>query len=342
QGRARGGGDLARRRGRALARRPRPAARLGLRGRLRPRDGADAAAGRAGRLRDRHRRRAQRRRAGRTRLRPRRARLARVRAHRRVAPPRGGRAARSGRRRGEGAVAARLGADDRLRRSRPAARRRRPGPAARRARQGRGVRRLLVALAAALALAAACATASTARPQAGGRFVVVFAPPRNGDERILVSLLRAAQLPQVFAELSKHMKLPRTITISVQGGSAGPYYSAKTRTIVLNHPFSALALNVFHTEYPRITQYHLGELFAELEYFVLFHELGHALIDQWNIPVLGKEEDAVDAFSTIVMTDIVRKGEFALAGADFFYYLAGSGHLKEVDFADEHSLDKQR
>jgi hypothetical protein len=204
------------------------------------------------------------------------------------------------------------------------------------------MRRLLVALAAALALTAVCATASTARPQAGGRFVVVFAPPHDQDERILVSLLKAARLPQVFGELSKHMKLPRTITISVQGGSAGPYYAPKTRTIVLNHPFSALALNVFHTEYPRVTQYHLGELFAELEYFVLFHELGHALIDQWNIPVLGKEEDAVDAFSTIFMTDIVKKGEFALAGADFFYYLASSGHLKEVDFADEHSLDKQR
>ena len=75
---------------------------------------------------------------------------------------------------------------------------------------------------------------------------------------------------------------------------------------------------------------------------MLFHELGHALVDQWGIPVLGREEDAVDAFSTIFMTEIVKKGEFALAGADFFYYLASSGHLKEVDFADEHSLDKQR
>jgi hypothetical protein len=138
------------------------------------------------------------------------------------------------------------------------------------------------------------------------------------------------------------MNLPRNITIRVQGGRAGPFYSRKTRTIVLNHTFSALVLNVFHKEYPKITSYRLGELFAELEYFVLFHELGHALVDQWNLPVLGREEDAVDAFSTIVMTDIVKRGEFALAGADFFYYLAGTGKLKEVDFADEHSLDKQR
>jgi hypothetical protein len=202
------------------------------------------------------------------------------------------------------------------------------------------VKRLLVVFA---VVALACgAAASTAAPQANGKFVVVFAPPHNQDERLLVSLLKAAKLQQVFAELSKHMKLPRTITIRVQSGNAGPYYDPKTRTIVLNHPFSALALTVFRKEYPNITSYRLGQLFAELEYFVLFHELGHALIDQWTIPVLGREEDAVDAFSTIFMTDIVKNGEFALAGADFFYYLASTGKLKEVDFADEHSLSKQR
>ncbi|HWQ02037.1 MAG TPA: DUF4344 domain-containing metallopeptidase, partial [Gaiellaceae bacterium] len=191
------------------------------------------------------------------------------------------------------------------------------------------MRRLTAVLVATVAVAA-CAAASTAAayPAASGRFVVVFAPPKNQDERILVSLLEAAKLPLVFGELSKHMVLPRNITISVQGGKAGPYYDPKSRTIVLNHPFSALALNVFHAEYPKISAYHLGELFAELEYFVLFHELGHALVDQWRIPVLGKEEDAVDAFSTIFMTEIVKRGDFALAGADFFYYLANTGHLK--------------
>ena len=61
QGRERGGVDQARAARRAVARRPRRAARLGLRRRLRARDVADAPAGRAGRLRHRDRRAAQRR-----------------------------------------------------------------------------------------------------------------------------------------------------------------------------------------------------------------------------------------------------------------------------------------
>src|SRR3954447_20893221 len=150
-------------------------------------------------------------------------------------------------------------------------------------------------LIAAAALAAGGATVSGAQAPPG-RFVVQFAPPRNADERFLVQLLRAAQLPQVFTELGKHLKLPRNITIRVQGGKDGPYYNPASRTIILNHPFSALVLNVFEEEYPKITAHRLGELFAELEYFVLFHEVGHALVDQWDLPVVGREEDAVDAF----------------------------------------------
>jgi hypothetical protein len=204
------------------------------------------------------------------------------------------------------------------------------------------VKRLLVLCCATVALAGAAATSTSSASSQAGRFVVVFAPPRNADERFLVQLLRSAQLPTVFGELSKALILPRNVTIRVQGGPDGPYYNPRTRTIILNHEFSALVLNVFQKEYPKITPRRLGELFAELEYFVLFHEVGHALVDQWDLPVLGREEDAVDAFSTIFMTEFVNEGEFALAGADFFYYLAGTGKLSEVQFADEHSFDKQR
>jgi hypothetical protein len=202
------------------------------------------------------------------------------------------------------------------------------------------MKRYVAVLVAMVALAAVVATSTTAAPR--GRFVVTFAKPRNADEQFLVSLLRSAQLPQVFNELGKHLMLRHDIAIRVQGGMKGPYYSPRTRTIILNHPFSALVLRVFQKEYPKITGYHLGELFAELEYFVLFHEVGHALVDQWNVPVVGREEDAVDAFSTIFMTEFVKQGDFALAGADFFYYLANTHKLSEVDFADEHSFDKQR
>ena len=118
QGRAGGGGDLARPRGRARARRPLGPARLGLRGRLRARDVADAPARRAGGLHRRDGRLAQRSRSS--------SRCAfdavslDWREHVRIGPvalPRRRRAPRPRRRRLEGPARARLGAGGRASRS---------------------------------------------------------------------------------------------------------------------------------------------------------------------------------------------------------------------------------
>jgi hypothetical protein len=206
--------------------------------------------------------------------------------------------------------------------------------------------RIRVALLAALCAVAVVvpATDVAAHDASRGRFLVRYATPRNADERFLVSLVKQSQLGPVMAELSKALIIPRNVTIVVKGGQAGPYYDPDTHVIVLNHPFLELGFNVYSAEYPKITGYELGKALASLEYFVLFHEIGHALVDLWNIPVLGREEDAVDGFSTIFMTTYVPDGgQIALWGADFFDYLGRhEGKFGRNDFADEHSLDPQR
>jgi NOL1/NOP2/fmu family ribosome biogenesis protein len=35
--------------------------------------------------------------------------------------------------------------------------------------------------------------------------------------------------------------------------------------------------------------------------FILLHESAHGLVNQMELPVLGKEEDAADAFATVTM-----------------------------------------
>ena len=38
------------------------------------------------------------------------------------------------------------------------------------------------------------------------------------------------------------------------------------------------------------------------------HEMGHALIDLYDLPVLGKEEDAADSVATVFLTRAVGNG----------------------------------
>jgi hypothetical protein len=79
--------------------------------------------------------------------------------------------------------------------------------------------------------------------------------------------------------------------------------------------------------------------------FTLYHELGHALIDQLGIPVLGKEEDAVDSLATILLVgpepDPVTD-EMVMSAADGYAMSHASQEPDELAYWDEHSFDMQR
>jgi Putative metallopeptidase len=74
----------------------------------------------------------------------------------------------------------------------------------------------------------------------------------------------------------------------------------------------------------------------------LFHELGHGLVDAWKIPITGREEDAVDQLSTLVLIEATENGEqMALDGPLSFKLYAGLSTGRKI-YWDEHSLDEQR
>lgn len=78
-----------------------------------------------------------------------------------------------------------------------------------------------------------------------------------------------------------------------------------------------------------------------------YHELGHGLINVLNIPVLGKEEDAADMLSVIMMNDIWdEEAATAILTSDATSYALRAADPNstpdENSFADVHSLDIQR
>jgi hypothetical protein len=78
-----------------------------------------------------------------------------------------------------------------------------------------------------------------------------------------------------------------------------------------------------------------------------YHELGHALIDILGLPVLGREEDAADSLSVILMDDIWEEdsaAEILTSDALSYQLMAAQDAASGLDdlFADEHSLNIQR
>ena len=78
-----------------------------------------------------------------------------------------------------------------------------------------------------------------------------------------------------------------------------------------------------------------------------YHELGHGLIDVLELPVLGREEDAADTLSTLLIHDIWLEESAVSMVYDTAYafqlYAEEAETLGfETPYWDEHSLDLQR
>ncbi len=149
-------------------------------------------------------------------------------------------------------------------------------------------------------------------------------------------------LEQVVANLNDKIALPWDITISFQDcDDPNAYYDPETHSLTICYQLI--------DEYYDLFAHKIKDK-AKLEDAVrgalastFFHELGHGLVDAWELPVTGKEEDAVDQLSTLVLINNTNNGEqMALDAAITFRLYADLTRGETKIYWDEHSLDEQR
>lgn len=77
---------------------------------------------------------------------------------------------------------------------------------------------------------------------------------------------------------------------------------------------------------------------------VMFHEGGHLVIDVFDLPILGQEEDAADNFGTLALLSM--EDEFAstalMQGISGWYLLSAYSEIGELEFFGRHDLGVQR
>lgn len=177
-----------------------------------------------------------------------------------------------------------------------------------------------------------------------GDFVLRYVAPRTGEDRLARRLIAETGVMEgIVSGMNESIALPRDIEVLVKPTDDGPYYDPSTRTLLLGYPFVAYVANVFDAADPSQAPRRLAERTVDVVAFVLLHEMGHALVDQLDIPITGREEDAVDNLATVLAGYIDEQGTITLDFADFFSLLqADPATLQATDFWDEHSLDIQR
>lgn len=187
---------------------------------------------------------------------------------------------------------------------------------------------------------------ASAGPEEKSRVRYVVPAPRDDDERAVVDLLREeAQVGSFVNAIRETFVLPRPVTIRItRKDDEGPYYSPSSREIVLPLSFVVDVHDTFTAAGLYATEEDTLIAVGDVVDFVLLHELGHLLVDQLDLPVTGREEDAVDRLATVLAIELVEGGaDLAVAGADFFGVLGDSrSEFAHEDFFDEHLLDEQR
>lgn len=149
-----------------------------------------------------------------------------------------------------------------------------------------------------------------------------YRPAADALERQTKTAIQESSLDDLITELANHY-FPFSQPLTIQYGSEeGPLYDPETHTIHIPYEFYQQVLHYFITnnyqeKLGRSAQ--LGTIDTLLH--TLLHEAGHAYIADQNIPILGKEEDAVDNFAAIIMLEYVEGGDEAtISAADMFAF----------------------
>jgi hypothetical protein len=177
-----------------------------------------------------------------------------------------------------------------------------------------------------------------------GEVKVVYQQPASEEDQIGKELLEASETKEVVSALAKTFELPNPLTVKgVNGIGGGPFYNPGDNSITLPYGFAALVFELEAESNPEESEYEIGRRIGAVNSFILAHEFGHTLIANYELPVLGKEEDAADAISTVVLLTVPNGAEYAAAAAAFWADFSGRQEPPVIaEYADQHSLDLQR
>src|SRR5688572_11042081 len=172
---------------------------------------------------------------------------------------------------------------------------------------------------------------------AEGRFVVRPPIVESAEWRDEAREMQDSELLQNLADaLNQIVVLPRDVGLRfAECGEANAYYSSDDAQILMCLELMAGMAETLEGQFE--TEDETAEALAGAYLAVVLHEAGHALVDVLELPVTGREEDAVDQLSAWIL--IEADDADSVLGAAATYY-TDSEHVDE-DFADEHSLDKQ-
>lgn len=170
---------------------------------------------------------------------------------------------------------------------------------------------------------------------------IVYESSKKYDS-VRQSLESSESLKELFSTLNENFKFPKGLKI-VFGNDEDTAFDPETNKILVSYDFVQEIEDVF-TKAKKDIDGEPKEAAIQALMYMIIHELAHALIHNYDLPVVGKEEDAADGLASVLLSEYFEGGQEAVLDAATFFDLisANRKELTDEDFWDEHSLDEQR
>ncbi|MBS2037108.1 hypothetical protein JST97_19120 [bacterium] len=176
-----------------------------------------------------------------------------------------------------------------------------------------------------------------------GRIKVSFVAPKSEISRAVHQAFvtdKTNGIQVLMDVISGEFKLPRNMdVVFAETGVVNAWYDPEHHAVVMAYDFVEFMIK--DAVQNKANQQEAIEYATGAILFTLMHEMGHALIGEMDVPVVGREEDAADEFATMILLDCGPQGHQIL-GATMDWFYAMSRNQKDLVFWDEHSLDQQR
>ena len=150
-------------------------------------------------------------------------------------------------------------------------------------------------------------------------------------------------LEKAADKLNSSLILPYDIDLVTKDcGEVNAFYDANNHSVTVCYELMEHFYNVFRSSGLE-DQKAYDKMFDAVR-FAFLHEIGHALIDTYNLPITGNEEDAADRCSSFInLSELGEDGVNAvLAAADAFAIESKNTSSSKRNLADEHLLQEQR
>lgn len=187
-------------------------------------------------------------------------------------------------------------------------------------------------------------TASRDKKADNGDFLIEHLPVSTPRYVEIDKQVRNEKLLEKAADdLNRALILPEDITLKTKDcNEINAFYDPNDSSVTMCYELMEHFYQTFSSA-GRSDSESYDQMFDAVR-FVFLHEIAHALIDKYKLPVIGNEEDAADRCSAYInLEELGEQGVKAvIAAADAFAIESKLSEGRKKNMADEHLLGEQR